>query len=245
MYDAASLEPRRSARRAAARRGSSSRAGDRARPSLARLGQRSPVRAILLRARPAPTRSQCCSTRRAASAAAIASRSSASSGPGARATLVGQAAEKRLPARSTAPRRSSRGSRSARAAVAPLGAAGDAALRRRDARAPDRAPHRRKAARLLAAETLVFGRRAMGELVRAAPPCATTGGSSAAAGWSGRTRCVLVGTTPCRALDAASGFAGHEALCTLVFAGERARGGARGDARRARRRRRSPAERAS
>lgn len=84
--------------------------------------------------------------------------------------------------------------------------------------------------RLLAAETLVFGRRAMGERVRRLHLRDDWRlWRDGRLVWADALR--LVGDDAAPALAAASGFRGHEALCTLVFVGgalEAAREEARG-----------------
>jgi urease accessory protein len=189
---------------------------DAGRTALARLGQRSPVRVILPRAEGPDavvallnTAGGVCGGDRLEVDARL--------GPGARATLVGQAAEKIYRALD---RPASIRTRLDVGAAASLHWAPQETLlfdgamleRRTELQAAD-------GARLLAAETLVFGRRAMGEIVRALHLRDDwrlfRGGRLA---WADSLRLVGGGRG---ALDAASGLAGHEALCTLVFVGER------------------------
>ena len=154
-------------------------------------------------------------------------------GPGARATVVGQAAERVYRALDRPATIRTR-LEVAAAAVAPLGAAGDDPLRRRDARAADGAAAPR--------ETRGSSRRRRSSSAAApwASACARLhlrddwrlwrdgapglGGLAASRGRRRRP-----------ALAAASGLRGHEALCTLVFVRRRRRGGAGGDPPRARR----------
>jgi urease accessory protein len=190
--------------------------GDDGRTAIARLGQRSPVRVILPRpeGREAVavllnTAGGVCGGDRLELDARVAA--------GGKATLVGQAAEKIYRALD---RPAEIRTRLAVGEAAALHWAPQETLlfdgamleRRTELRAAD-------GARLLAAETLVFGRRAMGELVRALHLRDDwrlfRGGRLV---WADSLR--LLGAPP-EALGAASGFAGREALCTLVFVGER------------------------
>jgi urease accessory protein len=187
---------------------------DSGRTRLARLGQRSPVRVILPRPEGEEavavllnTAGGVCGGDRLALDARIR--------PGASATLVGQAAEKVYRALDRPAQVRTRLEVGDAAALhwAPqetLLFDGAMLERRTELRADG-------SARLLAAETLVFGRRAMGETLR---------GLHLRDDWrlfrSGRLVWAdslrLVGDAK-GALAAASGFAGHEALCTLVFVG--------------------------
>jgi urease accessory protein len=189
---------------------------DDGRTAIARLGQRSPVRVIL----PRPdgpeavavllnTAGGVCGGDRLELEARV--------GAGARATLVGQAAEKiyRALDRPAAVRTRLAVDEAAALHWAPqetLLFDGAMLERRTELRAAE-------GARLLAAETLVFGRRAMGEVVRTLHLRDDwrlfRGGRLV---WADSLR--LVGPSAAEMLRAAAGFAGHEALCTLVFVGD-------------------------
>jgi urease accessory protein len=181
---------------------------------LARLGQQSPLRVLL----PRPTGSDAvavlvntaggvCSGDRLDTAAAALS--------GARVTLVGQAAERvyrGLDRPASIRTRLEIGSGAALhwAPQETLLFDGAKLERRTEVNADE-------GARLLAAETLVFGRRAMGERVRRLE--LRDEWRLFRAGrlvWADALR--LDGERAARALAAASGFRGEEALCTLVCA---------------------------
>ena len=186
---------------------------DAGRTVLARLGQRSPVRVVLPRAEGPEavavllnTAGGVCGGDRLALEARV--------GAGAKATLVGQAAEKiyRALDRPAAIRTRLEVGQAAVLHWAPqetLLFDGARLERRTELRAAGDA-------RLLAAETLVFGRRAMGEVVRALHLRDEWRlFRSGRLVWADSLR--LAGPD---ALGAASGFAGREALCTLVFVGD-------------------------
>ena len=182
---------------------------------LARLGQRSPVRVLLPRPSGADavavlhhTAGGVCGGDRIEAAAKL--------GPGARATIVGQAAERVYRALDRPAAIRTRLELGAGAALhwAPQETIlfDGAMLERRSEL------HVEPGARLLAAETLVFGRAAMGERVRKLHLRDEwrlwRGGRLV---WADSLR--LAGDGARAALDAASGLRGEEALCTLVCAG--------------------------
>jgi urease accessory protein len=182
---------------------------------LVRLGQRSPVRVILPRAEGADavaillnTAGGVCGGDRLELAANLA--------PGARATLVGQAAEKIYraidrPAEIRTHLEVSEGAALHWAPQETLLFDGAMLERRTELRTE---PH----ARLLAAETLVFGRRAMGEIVRDLHLRDDWRlFRSGRLVWADSLRLVAPAAG---ALAAPSGFAGCEALCTLVLVGD-------------------------
>jgi urease accessory protein len=182
---------------------------------LARLGQRSPVRVLLPRPSGADavavllnTAGGVCGGDRIEAAAKL--------GPGARATVVGQAAERVYRALDRPAAIRTRLELGAGAALhwAPQETIlfDGAMLERRSEL------HVEPEARLLAAETLVFGRRAMGERLRRLhlrDEWRLWRGARLV--WADSLR--LAGDGGVAALDAASGLRGEEALCTLVCAG--------------------------
>jgi len=182
---------------------------------LTRLGQRSPARILL--PRPAGsdavavllnTAGGVCGGDRLEAGAKL--------GPGARATVVGQAAERVYRALD---RPAILRTRLDVAAAAVLHWAPQETILFDGAMLERRTELRTEGdGRLLAAETLVFGRRAMGERVRRLHLRDDwrlwRGGRLV---WADSLR--LVGDDAVPALAAASGLRGHDALCTLVFVG--------------------------
>jgi urease accessory protein len=182
---------------------------------LARLGQRSPVRILLPRATGVDaiavllnTAGGVCGGDQLAADARL--------GPGARATVVGQAAERVYRALD---RPATIRTRLHVAASAALHWAPQETILFDGAMLERRTELRTEGdARLLAAETLVFGRRAMGESLRELHLRDDwrlwRGGRLV---WADSLR--LVGGDAVPALAAASGLRGQEALCTVVFVG--------------------------
>jgi urease accessory protein len=182
---------------------------------LARLGQRSPVRVLL----PRPTGVDAVAVLLNTAGGVCGGdrlEAGAKLGPGARATVVGQAAERIYRALD---RPATLHTRLDVAAAAVLHWAPQETILFDGAMLERRTELRTEGdARLLAAETLVFGRRAMGERVRRLHLRDDwrlwRGGRLV---WADSLRLVDDDAAP--ALAAASGLRGHEALCTLVFVG--------------------------
>ena len=182
---------------------------------LARLGQRSPVRILL----PRPTGADAIAVLLNTAGGVCGGdrlEAEAKLGPGARATVVGQAAERVYRALD---RPATIRTRLEVAASAALHWAPQETILFDGAMLERRTELRTEGdARLLAAETLVFGRRAMGESLRELHLRDDwrlwRGGRLV---WADSLR--LVGDDAVPALAAASGLRGQEALCTVVFVG--------------------------